>query len=224
MSAPDGFLCCTRVQFPCNFLFLMWLSLPVLCTSTWFFIFMTLDLSAAFNTVISCCDTWSSSVQKAHILLQELQAVALMLCKMAFWLSSQVVALHLDRSTTKAYLYSQGGTASLFLSWLVCYIFILADQQGITLIPAYIAAHLNVEADYLLGSVGSWVAPGSLHSSGCISSLSSTGDGSVGILTYQSVSVLLCPGRSSTSRGAWGWTLSTITRLIRWVMCFLLQL
>ena len=37
----------------------------------------------------------------------------------------------------------------------------------------------------LLGSVGSWVAPASLHSSGCISSLGSTGGESVGTLINQ---------------------------------------
>ena len=41
---------------------------------------------------------------KVYIALQELQAVALMLHKMAFWLSGKVAALHLHNSTTKAYL------------------------------------------------------------------------------------------------------------------------
>ena len=38
---------------------------------------------------------------------------------------------------------------SLFLSRLACWILSLADKHGITLIPAYIPTHLNVEADYL---------------------------------------------------------------------------
>ena len=54
-----------------------------------------------------------------------------------------------------------------------------------------------VEADYFLGGglVGSQVAPASSHSSVCISSLKSTEGGSVCILTYQSMSVLLCLGK-----------------------------
>ena len=57
---------------------------------------------------IPCCGTWHGSMHQVHVALQELQAFALVLCKMAFWLSSKVVALHLNNS-------NQGGTASLFL-------------------------------------------------------------------------------------------------------------
>ena len=49
---------------------------------------------------------------KVHIALQELQAVAVMLCIMAFWFSGNVVALHLDNSTIKSYLCNQGGTVT----------------------------------------------------------------------------------------------------------------
>ena len=49
---------------------------------------------------------------RAHIALQELQDIAMMLCRMAFCLSVKVVALHLDNSTAKAYLCNQGGTVS----------------------------------------------------------------------------------------------------------------
>ena len=38
---------------------------------------------------------------------------------------------------------------SPFLSRLACQILSLTDKHGITLIPAYICTHLNVEADYL---------------------------------------------------------------------------
>ena len=68
---------------------------------------------------------------------------------MAFQLSGKVVALHLDNSTAKAYLYDQGGTASIFLSRLACYILNLANKHGITFISAYMPAHLNMEANYL---------------------------------------------------------------------------
>ena len=86
---------------------------------------------------------------RAHIALQELQAIAMMLCRMAFCLSAKVVALHLDYSIAKAYLYNHGGTVSPFLSRLACQIPSLTDKHCITLIPAYIPTHLNVEADYL---------------------------------------------------------------------------
>ena len=51
---------------------------------------------------------------RAHITLQELQAVAMMLHRMACCLSGKLVALHLDNSTAKAYLCNQGGTVSPF--------------------------------------------------------------------------------------------------------------
>ena len=91
----------------------------------------------------------SGTLCRAHIALQELQAVAMNLCRMAFCLAGKVVALHLDNSTAKAYLCNQGGTVSPFLSRLVCQILSLTNKHGITLLPAYIPTHLNVEADYL---------------------------------------------------------------------------
>ena len=98
---------------------------------------------------LSVSGTWSGSLSRAHIALQELQAVAVMLRRMAFCLSGKVVALHLDNSTAKAYLCNQGGTVSPFLSRLACRILSLTDKHGITLLPAYIPTHLNVEADFL---------------------------------------------------------------------------
>ena len=89
---------------------------------------------------------------RAHIALQEIQAITMMLHKMAFCLSGKVVALHLDNSAAKAYLCCQGGTVSPFLSRLASQILSLTNKHGITLIPAYIPTHLNVEANYL-----SWV-------------------------------------------------------------------
>ena len=74
-----------------------------------------------------------------------------MLCEMAFCLSGKVVAFHLDNSIATAYLCNQGGRVSPFpfLSRLACHMLSLTDKHGITLLPAYIPAHLNVEADYL---------------------------------------------------------------------------
>ena len=91
----------------------------------------------------------SGSMCRAHIALQELQAITLMLCRMAFHLSGKVVALHLDNSTAKAYLCNQGGTVSPFLSRLACWLLRLSDKHGNTLIQAHIPTLLNVEANYL---------------------------------------------------------------------------
>ena len=63
---------------------------------------------------LSVSGAWSGSLARAHTALQEFQAVAIMLCRMAFWLSGKVVALHLDNSTAKAYLCNQGGTVPPF--------------------------------------------------------------------------------------------------------------
>ena len=98
---------------------------------------------------LSVSGAWSGSLSRAHIALEELHAVAIMLCRMAFCLSGKVVALHLDNSTPKAYLCNQGGTVSPFLSRLACQILSLTNKHGITLLPAYIPTHLNVEAGFL---------------------------------------------------------------------------
>ena len=98
---------------------------------------------------LSVSGPWSGSMCRAHIALQELQTIAMMLCRMAFCLSGKVVALHLDNSTVKAYLCDQGGTVSPFLSRLACQILSLSNKHGIALIPAYIPTHLSMEADYL---------------------------------------------------------------------------
>ena len=55
---------------------------------------------------------------KAHVALQELLAVVMMLGRMALQLLGKVVALPLDNYTAKAYFYNQGGTVSPFLSRL----------------------------------------------------------------------------------------------------------
>ena len=86
---------------------------------------------------------------RANIALKELQAIAMMLCRMAFCLCGKVVALHLDNSTAKAYLCNEGGTVSPFLSRQACWRMGLTDKHCITLIQAYIPTHLNVKANYL---------------------------------------------------------------------------
>ena len=86
---------------------------------------------------------------RAYIALQELQVVAMMLCRMAFHLSGKVVTFHLDNTTVKAYLCNQGGKVSPFLSRLACQILSLTNKHHITFIPAYIPTNLNMTADYL---------------------------------------------------------------------------
>ena len=51
---------------------------------------------------------------KVHIALQDLKMVMLILHGMTFPLSGRVVALHLETSTTKSYLWKQSGTVSFF--------------------------------------------------------------------------------------------------------------
>ena len=51
-------------------------------------------------------------MRKIHVAQQDLQAVALMLCRMAFHLTGKV-ALNVDNSMGKAYLCNQDGTVSL---------------------------------------------------------------------------------------------------------------
>ena len=118
--------------------------------------------------------------------LQKLQEVAMILCRMAFWLSGKMVALHLDNCTAKANLCNHGGMVYPFPSRL--------DKHSITLIPTYILTHLNVEANYLSwgqllpewhlpphmaqAAIHLWVLPevDLLASSSCISSSSCVQD------------------------------------------------
>ena len=83
------YLICNRAQFLCNFL------LPDVVIATdatpthWAFYFQGSGLP------LSVSGSWSGSMCRAHIALQELQAVVMMLHRMAFLLSGKVVALHL---------------------------------------------------------------------------------------------------------------------------------
>ena len=64
--------------------------------------------------------------------LHGLQAFAMMLHRMAFWLSGKMVSLQLDNSAVKAYLCNQGGTVSPFLSRLACWILSLSNKHCIS--------------------------------------------------------------------------------------------
>ena len=60
-------------------------------------------LFSGFCVTLSMNGPWSWSMYSVHIDLQEHQAIALMLFRMAFQLSSKVVGLQLDNSTAKAF-------------------------------------------------------------------------------------------------------------------------
>ena len=65
-------------------------------TTLWAFYFQGSGLP------LSVSGPWLGSMCRAHFALQELQAIAMMLYRMAFCLSGKVVVLHLDNSTAKA--------------------------------------------------------------------------------------------------------------------------
>ena len=131
---------------------------------------------------------WSGSICKK---LQEIQAVAMILKSMVFQLSDKVVALHLDNNTAKAYLCSQGGTVSCFLSRMASQI-LKSNWQAQYYSFSTIHSYLSQCGSWLsvTGQVASEVASSSYCSS-CISALGSTRGGSVGILMYHSLSVIL---------------------------------
>ena len=161
----------------------------------WAFYFQGLGLS------LSVSGSWSGSMCRAHIALQELQSVAMMLCRMAFHLSGKVVALHLDNSMAKTYLWNQCVTVSPFLSRLACQILSLTYKHGITLIPAYVPTHLNVEADYVPGLDASGVASSPSGNSGSFSPVGPSRGGPAGIFLFHSMPALLHIGISTTARG-----------------------
>ena len=117
---------------------------------------------------------------------------------MVFGLSCMVVVLHLDNSTAKHF----------FLSKLVCYMSNLAGKHGITLIPACILIHLNVEVDCLwLGRlVPNWHLL--LHVAQAKSHL--WGPPEVDLMASSPLETM-------------GWKLSPILGHIRWVVYFHFQ-
>ena len=91
-------------------------------SSHWAFYFQGSGLS------LSVSGSWFRSMCRAHIALQEVLTVAMMLCRMAFQLSGKEVTMHLDNNTAKAYLCNQCSTVSPFLSRLACQILSLTQQ------------------------------------------------------------------------------------------------
>ena len=73
-----------------------------------------------------------------HMSLQELQAVALMLPRMAFCLSGKVVALYLDNITAKPYFYNHVGMVPLFFR-VACHVMNHTDKPFITPFLSYLS-------------------------------------------------------------------------------------
>ena len=138
---------------------------------------------------------------RAHIALQELQAIPMMLHRMTFHLSCKVVPLHLDNITAKAYLCNQGGTVSHFLSRLACQILSLTNKHGITLIPAYSYPPQCGGQLSVLGSDAPGVASSPPGGSGSLSSLGPSRGGPAGIFSFHSMPALSQLGISTTSGG-----------------------
>ena len=151
---------------------------------------------------LSVSGTWSGSLSRAHIAVQELQAVAVMLHRMAFCLSGKVVALHLDNSTAKAYLCNQGGTVSPFLSRLACGILSLTDKHGITLLPSIHSYPPQCGGRFSVsGSAASGVAPSTSGGSGSFLPLGPSTGGPAGIFSFYSMPALFHFGNSTASGG-----------------------
>ena len=151
---------------------------------------------------LSVSGTWSSSLSRAHIALQELQAVAVMVRRMAFCLSGKVVALHLDNSTAKAYLCNQGSTVSPFLSRLACQVLSLTDKtwyypsSSVHSYPPQCGSRFSV-----LGSVASGVAPSTSSGSDGFSPLGPSRGGPAGIFLFYSMPTLFHFENSTASGG-----------------------
>ena len=118
----NSYLICNRVQFLCNFHFMMWLLLQMPCPLIGPFI---------FRVLVCPCQLMHPGLVLCVWLI--LPCKSFRLCKMAFHLSGKVVALHVDNSIAKAYLCNQGGTLSPFLSRLAFWILSLTDMHSITL-------------------------------------------------------------------------------------------
>ena len=84
---------------------------------------------------------------RGHIALQELQAVAIMVCRMAFHLSGKVPCIWITVLLRLTFVIKV--VQCLLFFRLACWILSLTKKYGITLLPAYNPTHLSVEADYL---------------------------------------------------------------------------
>ena len=152
---------------------------------------------------LSVSGSWSGCMCRAHIALQELQAVVMMLHRIAFCLSSRVVALPLENSTAKAYLCNEGGTVSHFLSRLACQILSLMTSILLLLIQHTFLPISMWRPIICPGSDASRVASSPSGGSSSFSPLGSMRGGSAGTLLYHSVPALLHLQNSTTSGSFW---------------------
>ena len=145
--------------------------------------------------------SWSGSMCRTHIALQEVQAIAMMLYRMAFHLSGKVFAFLLDNNTVRLICVINVVQCLCFFSGMPAGYWVWLTSMVLTLIPAYIPTHISVEANYL--SWDQMLPEWDLNSggSGSFWPLGSSSSGPAGILLYHPVPALLLLGISTTSEG-----------------------
>ena len=84
---------------------------------------------------LSFSGPWSSYMCKIHFTFQELRAVVKMLHRMAFCLSGEVVALHLDNNVAKVYILRVVQCLFFFScyvrQWSIYFLFTLLSLGGL---------------------------------------------------------------------------------------------
>ena len=171
---------------------LSWCSYPYWCCM------QSLGLFPGFSVNISCNGTWSASVCKVHIVI-----------KTSRLLHPCSIKLHLS--------YLVRWFLDILIIVMIRFIYVIQVVQPLsfqTSLPSfksnqqawyYSDSNLNTypsqcgRQQYIMRKVGSRMAPSSSHCSGSFSTLRLTRGGSVGILTYQSISALLHLEKSTTS-------------------------
>ena len=145
--------------------------------------------------------SWSGSVCKAHIALQEFQGAAMMLHRMSFQKVGKMVALHLNKSTANTYLCNQSGVVSLFFPDWPAWYWVWPMNTVLLLFQNTFLSHQWWSWLFVMGMVAFGVASSSWYCPSSILVLQSTRGGSVGIITYHSMSALLHLGKCTASAG-----------------------
>ena len=151
---------------------------------------------------LSVSGSWSGFMCRAHIALQDLQAVSMLMCRMVFHLPGKVDALNLDNSPAKLYLCNQGSTISPFC-FQISLPNIESDQQAqyysyssVHFYPSLCGGWLSV-----MGSVASGVASSSSDGPSSFSPVGSMRGWSASILPYLSMLALFHLESAITLRG-----------------------
>ena len=97
----------------------------------------------------SAAGLWSATETTRHINELELLAIRKAVLHSLLLIRGKVLMIHLDNSSTVAYLQNQEGTCSLPMFHLSWEILLECQLQGITLLARHIPGHLNVLADGL---------------------------------------------------------------------------